>query len=524
MFRYISILIGLTVCAPGARALTTEALLDTLQHTSFNYFWEQANPANGLIKDRSTPGSPCSIAAVGFGLSAICVGIDHGWVSRDTGRNRVLTTLQTFWTKPQGSGASGYIGYKGLYYHFLDMNTALRTWDCEVSTIDSALLFAGILDAKQYFTTNDPEDLQVRALADSIYYRADWNFFRNFNPGILMGWKPGTGFSGFGQWIGYNEAMILYILALGSPTHAVPNSSWSTWTSGYQWQTHYGYSFVVFPPLFGHQYSHVWIDFRYIRDAYMQSRGITYFENSRRATLACREYCITNPGHWVGYGPNLWGLTASDGPNGYGARGAPPPQNDNGTIAPTAAAGSVAFAPEVSIPALHNMYDTYHSQLWSTYGYRDAFNLTVNWWDTDFLGIDEGPIILMIENYRTGALWNRFMQNADVQLGLANAGFGLAADVGPGGQAEAEMRVLLDIAPNPFARSTAIQFRLPDPGRVTLTVSDVSGREVARLIDGSRGAGRHIVTLDGRGLPSGIYYFKLDYDGDVFRKPCALVK
>ena len=171
------------ISVSSAHALTTEALLDTLQHTSFQFFWNEANPANGLIKDRSTPGSPCSIASVGFGLSAICIGIDHGWVTREEGRDRVLTTLQTFWNGPQGSGASGYIGYKGLFYHFLDMNTAMRTWNCELSTIDTALLFAGILDAKQYFATADPGDVQMRALADSIYQRADWNFMRNFNRG-----------------------------------------------------------------------------------------------------------------------------------------------------------------------------------------------------------------------------------------------------------------------------------------------------------------------------------------------------
>jgi hypothetical protein len=240
--------LALMLCLPTARAhaLSNEALMDTLQVTAFRYFWEQTNPANGLTRDRSAVGSPASIAAVGFGLSAICTGIDHGWVSRETGRARVRTTLNTFWTGPQGSGASGYIGYQGLFYHFLDMTTAKRTWDCEVSTIDTALLMAGILDCREYFNTADTLDVTVRALADSIYYRADWNFFRNSNPGILMGWKPGTGFSGFGQWIGYNEAMILYILALGSPTHPVPPTAWSAWTSGYHWLTYYGYTYVNF--------------------------------------------------------------------------------------------------------------------------------------------------------------------------------------------------------------------------------------------------------------------------------------
>lgn len=523
MRRIILAIILAAVVSTGAQAIETEALLDSLQYTAFQFFWNEANASNGLIKDRSTPGSPCSIASVGFGISAIVIGIDRGWVSREAGRSRIQAALNTFWTKPQGSGESGFIGYKGLYYHFLFMNTGYRTWNCEVSTIDSALLFAGILDAKQYFSTEDPGDVAVRALADSIYYRADWEFFRNGAAGIKMGWKPGTGFSGYGLWIGYNEAMILYLLALGSPTYPVPESTWNVWTSGYDWLTYYGQTYINFPPLFGHQYSHCWIDFRYIQDAYTRNRGITYFENSRRATLAQRAYCIDNPGGWVGYGANLWGITASDTPTGYRARGAPPPQNDDGTIAPTAPAGSIPFTPTESIACLMNMYDSYKPQLWSRYGFKDAFNLTVNWWDPDYIGIDQGPIIVMIENYRTGATWNRIMQNADVQRGLTRAGFSLAADValGPGG---ALPRILLGPnSPNPFTGSSTVSFRLAEPGRVRLSMIDAAGRIVARPLDADRPAGLHSVDLNGVGLPSGVYYYRLDTgEGNAVRR-CVVV-
>ena len=524
MIRFICALLLVAMSASSALALTTPALLDSLQQTAFNYFWNEANPSNGLIKDRSTSGSPCSIAAMGFGLSAICIGIDHSWVSRTDGRSRILTALNTLWTKPQGSGASGFIGYKGLYYHFLDMSSATRTWNCEVSTIDTALLFGGILDAKQYFSTSDPLDVQVRTVADSIYRRADWNFFRNGNQGILMGWKPGTGFSGFGQWIGYNEAMILYILALGSPTHPVPDNAWDAWTSGYDWTNYNGWDFVSFPPLFGHQYSHCWIDFRYIRDAYMRTRGITYFENSRRASFAQRDYCVYNPGHYVGYGDNLWGLTACDDPyTGYAAHGAPPPQNDNGTIAPTAPAGSIAFAPDAVIPVLQNMYDTYRSQLWGRYGFKDAFNLSAGWWDTDYLGIDEGPIIMMIENYVNGRIWDRVSGNVDIERGLQHAGFATAADVTDDGSVRpADLR--LDLTPNPFRGSASLTFNMPTAGHVTLVVADVTGREVARLVDGDLGAGLHTTVFAGHDLPAGIYYTKLQFDGRALRRRCALVK
>ncbi len=519
------LVLALLLCLPATRAdaLSNEALMDTLQVTSFRYFWEQTNPANGLTRDRSAVGSPASIAAVGFGLSAICTGIDRGWVSRETGRARVRTTLNTFWTGPQGTGATGYIGYQGLFYHFLDMSTAKRTWDCEVSTIDTALLMAGILDCRQYFNTVDTLDVAVRALADSIYRRADWNFFRNSNPGILMGWKPGTGFSGFGQWIGYNEAMILYILALGSPTHPVPTTAWNTWTSGYRWQTYYGYTYVNFPPLFGHHYSHCWIDFRSIKDAYMRTQGITYFENSRRATLAQRAYCTANPGGFVGYGADLWGLTASDGPEGYNARGAPPAQNDNGTITPTAPGGSVPFAPTEALACLQTMWENHRAQLWGIYGFKDAFNLTQNWWGTDYLGIDEGPIILGIENYRTGAPWSRFMQDADVQVGLGRAGF-LLDTVGIEGPGVSNASALLTASPNPFRESMEIRFRVPSPGVVRLLLHDVTGRQVARLADGTRPAGEYSVTLEGAGLASGVYYYTLTLRDRTIRKQCVLIR
>ncbi len=517
-------LVLLAFTSASAAALTTEALLDTLQHTAFDYFWNEANPSNGLIKDRSTSGSPCSIAALGFGISAICIGIDHGWVTREEGQGRILTALQTLWTAPQGPEPSGTIGYQGLYYHFLDMNTAVRVWDCELSTIDTALLFAGIIDARQYFSTDDPLDVEVRTLADSITQRANWEFMRNNGVGIRMGWKPGSGFSGFGTWVGYNEAMILYILALGSPTYPVPASTWFTWTSGYSWQTHYGYSYVNFPPLFGHQYSHCWIDFRSIQDIYMQSRGITYFENSRRATLAAQAYCIDNPLGWTGYGENVWGLTASDGPEGYNARGAPPAFNDNGTITPTAAAASIAFAPEIVIPTLHHFFDTYQADLWSVYGFKDAFNLTQNWWATDYIGIDQGPIIIMIENYRTQAIWERFMEHPDVLAGLEQAGFVPATAVAEEAGERPSLFALAQNSPNPFQGAALVSYRLPVANHVSLELYDVKGRRVRTLVDEVQPAGDHQVTIEGAGLPSGVYFYRLQSGERHEWRRCLLVK
>jgi hypothetical protein len=513
---------ALTGSGGEARALTTEQLLDELQYRAFLYFWQEANPSNGLIKDRSTSGSPCSIASVGFGLSAICIGIDHGWITREEGRARVLNTLNTFWNGPQGPEPSGRIGYKGLFYHFLDMTTATRTWNSELSTIDTALLLAGILDAKHYFSTADPLDVQVRTLADAIANRADWKFMYN-GLGIRMGWNPEGTF--FGTWVGYNEAMILYILAIGSPApHNVPASSWFTWTSGYDWVPQYGFTYVNFPPLFGHQYSHCWIDFRSIQDIYMAGKGITYFENSRRATLAQRAYCIANPGGFEGYGANLWGLTASDDPEGYIAHGAPPPENDDGTLTPTAPASSIPFAPEEVIPVLHNLYDNY-PPLWGVYGYKDAFNLTKNWWATDYLGIDQGPILIMIENYRTQSIWARFMEEPIVQQGLQLAGFQPATGAPAlwGGDGGSEV-VLLPNFPNPFSGVTDIRYRIPAAGHVSLQLHDVAGRVVKTLDEGDRPAGEHRVRLDAQGLAPGVYFYRLTSPSVQASRSCTVLR
>jgi hypothetical protein len=509
--------------APRAHAIEEGALLDSLQYRGFLYFWEQANPANGMIKDRSTASSPASIAAVGFGLSSICIGADHGWVTRSDARQRVLTTLNTFWTGPQDSAATGQIGYRGFFYHFLDMGTARRTWSSELSTIDTALLFAGILDAKMYFTDPvDADEAMIRALADSIYYRADWNWFRHGQTGLFMGWKPengGGGFSGFGLWTGYNEAMIMYLEGLGSPTHPLPTTAWTTtWTGGYppDFGTYYGYTFLTCPPLFTHQYSHCWIDFRGKVDGYMQTKGFTYFENSRRATLAQRAYAVANPLVRTGYCDSLWGLTASDVPPpvGYNARGAPPSMNDDGTITPTAAGGSIAFAPEACVPVLRNLYDNWHV-IWGRYGFLDAFNLTNLWLDSDFLGIDQGPFVMMIENYRTNGVWTRFMRNADIQTGLTRAGFVPFSDaVGERPPIEAGV-VLAPVSPNPSRGDATLRFLLAEPAYVTLAVYDVGGRQVARLADGEIAAGSHTVRFDATTLPAGVYHAVLRSGGRV---------
>ena len=436
---------------PGL-APDTSAFLDTVQHRTFNYFWDLTPASNGLTPDRWPTPSFSSIAAVGFALTAYPIGVEHGWITRAAAADRTLATLRFFWTSPQDSAGPNTTGYRGFYYHFLDMTTGRRFQQVELSTIDTSLLLAGILFAQSYYDQSTATEDSIRALADSIYFRVDWKWAEARPPAVSMGWHPENGFIN-ADWIGYNEGMILNILALGSPTHPADSAAWSAWTSGYQWGSYYGQDFVQFAPLFGHEYSHVWIDFRGIADSYMRGRGIDYFENSRRAALAQRGYAIANPGHWRGYSADVWGLTACDGPankslsiggqirqfHTYDARGAAlGDERDDGTVCPTAVGGAVPFAPAYTIPALLAMRQTYGSKLFGQYGFLDAFNPTftlsgqqetgsvdpaLGWFDVDYLGIDEGPILAMIENHRTGLIWRVMRTNPHIIAGLKQAGF-----------------------------------------------------------------------------------------------------
>jgi hypothetical protein len=443
-----------TPALPAAGGPAAEAFLDTLQQRTFDFFWETTPAGNGLTPDRWPTPSFSSIAAVGFALSAYLVGVEHGWITRDEAAGRTLATLRFFWNAPQGDGSTAVTGYKGFFYHFLDMETGHRFEDVELSTIDTTLLLAGILSAQVYFDGADGSEAEIRALADSIYFRVDWPWAQARPPSVSMGWRPEHGHIP-ADWRGYNEAMILLILALGSPTHPVGPEAWHEWTTTYRWGTFYREEHLGFAPLFGQQYSHVWIDFRGIQDSVMRVHGIDYFENSRRATVDQRAYAIDNPNAWQGYGPNVWGLTACDGPadttvmvdgrlrefHTYWARGAGPFEvKDDGTIAPTAAGGSIPFAPEIAIPALFEMRHRFGDHLFGEYGFRDAFNLTfddagippeegnvvpgVGWFDVDYLGIDQGPIVLMIENHRGEFLWDLMKESPYVVTGLCRAGFG----------------------------------------------------------------------------------------------------
>jgi hypothetical protein len=432
-------------------AIDDDALLEDLEKRTFGYFWETANPDNGLVPDRAPTPSFSSIAAVGFALTAYPIGVERGYVSRAQARARVLTTLRFFRDAPQGEAAQGTTGYRGFYYHFLDMKTGTRFKDVELSTIDTALLLAGALFCSSYFNDNDPEEVELRTIVDQLLARVEWTWIQPRPPAVAMGWTPEQGFLDY-DWIGYNEAMILYLLALASPTFAVEPAVWERWTSRYDltWGTFWGQEHLSFAPLFGHQYSHVWVDFRGLSDDYMQRRGIDYFENSRRATYAQREYARVNPLGWKDYSEDVWGLTASDGPGdvelsyrgskrmfrGYFARGMA--TGDDGTLAPTAMISSLPFAPEIVLPGLRTLRQRYGKHLYGTYGFLDAFNPSFTfsgqartgrviadfgWINADYLGIDQGPILAMVENHRSELIWRVMRGNPYLRRGLERAGF-----------------------------------------------------------------------------------------------------
>jgi hypothetical protein len=428
------------------------ALLDDVESRSFHYFWDLADPHTLLIPDRAPTPSFSSIAAVGFGLTAYGIGAERGYVPRAEAAARTLATLRSLAAMKQGPEPRGVSGYKGFFYHFLDMRTGERFETIELSTIDTSLLMAGVLFAESYFDGKDATEAAIRAIAEELYERVDWPWEQVRSPAISMGWTPEAGFHTY-DWRGYNEAMIVIVLALGSPTHPVAASAWDEYAKSDRWGTFYGQDHVLFAPLFGHQYSHVWIDFRGIRDPLMREHGLDYFENSRRATLAQHAFAVANPNGFRDYGDRVWGLSACDGPMdgpvtidgrqrqfaGYAARGATAGDvRDDGTITPTAAISSIVFTPELSLAALREMHDRYGSNLYSKYGFLDAFNPTLRtsagvrtghvdpaqgWFDVDYLGIDEGPIVAMIENYRSGLVWKMMRTNEHIVRGLQRAGF-----------------------------------------------------------------------------------------------------
>jgi hypothetical protein len=420
-------------------AQSDDELLDRFQRAAFGYFLEQLNPENGLVADTSRAGAPASIAVVGFALSCYPVGVERGWMARADAAARALVTLRFFCNSLQSEQPDA-TGYKGFYYHFLDMKTGKRVWQSEVSLIDTTLLLAGVLTASVYFSEDTPSENEIRERADAIYRRVDWQWARGGGTIVRQGWKPESGFSHYG-WGGYDEAIILYVLGLASPTHPFPESSYTKWTATYQWENIYDYEFLYAGPLFIHHFSQAWIDFAGIRDRFMREKNSDYFENSRRATYVQREYARRNPFGFEGYGKDYWGITANDGPGfqtlkidgrerrflGYAARGVPYGPDD-GTIDPCAVLASLPFAPELSLSALHHFCVRYPEMIRDS-RLPNGFNPTLpgdgssGWVSEGYFGLDQGIIVLMIENYRSRLIWNLMRRCPYIGNGLRRAGF-----------------------------------------------------------------------------------------------------
>ena len=387
-----------------------EQLLDDLERLTCCYFFEQASPDTGLVKDRcnarraaSDNTIVASIAATGFGLTALCIGDMRGYISRAEAKARVLTTLRFLHDKLPH--------HRGFFYHFANINTGERVWDSEISSIDTAILLCGILTCRTHF-----RDTDITLLAHSISNRVEWTWLSEDTSLLSHGWLPEVGFLPY-RWDYYNEMMMMYLLGLGSPTYPLRTEAWDAWKRiafDYEGMRYIG----SFAPLFVHQYSQAWFDFRGKRDKYAD-----YFQNSVVATKVHRRFCIELHRQFPDFSPDLWGITASDSPNGYVVWGGPPATGPiDGTIVPHAAGGSLPFLPQETMQVLRTIRNRY-PQTWSCYGFVDALNPLKNWYDTDVVGIDAGITMVMAENARTGYIWKVFMENPEAQLGMQRAGF-----------------------------------------------------------------------------------------------------
>ena len=394
--------------APGRLVAEDEQLLEEIERANFLFFWEQANPQTGLVKDRvnvrtMSDGVVGSIAATGFGLTALCIGQQRGYVSPAEARGRVLATLRFIWRKLPI--------HRGFFFHWANVETGERIWDSEVSSVDTAILLCGVLTCREHF--RHPE---IRRLASQILERVDWTWLSEDTSLLPHGWTPEVGFLSY-RWDYYSELMMMYLLGLGSAIHPLRVETWKAWkrtTFEYDGLRYVG----SFAPLFVHQYSQAWFDFRGKRDQYAD-----YFQNSIIATDAHRHFCLELATQFPDYGEDLWGITASDSQKGYVIWGGPPRMGPiDGTVVPSAAAGSLPFLPEATMRVLKTIRNRYGAA-WSRYGFVNAFNPLKNWYDTDVIGIDTGITMLMTENARTGFVWDTFMKSPEAQRGMRRAGF-----------------------------------------------------------------------------------------------------
>lgn len=507
---------------------TNDQLLDLICRKPFEFFVENVHPQTGLIRDKASSRNVSSISSIGFGLAALGIGVEREWISRDEAADRTRKILKTLYDAPQGPNARGYAGYKGFFYHLLNIETVERDGDSELSSVDTAILLAGLLFSREYFDGSDPVEEEIRNLADSIFYRVDWNWMLDTTRNqFRMAWTPETSFD---NWWNYytDEAILICLLAVASGQ--VDSTVFYAWER--EQGTYGDYTLIQtwWGSLFTHFFAHCWIRFDSLRT---DAASIDWWENSKNAVNANRQFCIDSSAIYPTYGENSWGLSACLGPNGYNggkskSYGAKPlgdsPSNHDGTIPPYGAGSSIIFfsndrEQNESVKALRNYYDNY-PKLWGLYGFKDAYNLGVasdsldDWYADEYFGIDVGPMLLMIENYRTGLVWNHFMSNEQIKKAIEKI-FTRNAHVDEYDFIPPKKFLLLQNYPNPFNPATTIRYDIARKSEVSLLVYNILGHRVRQILNQEHQPGNYSVTWDGKDsagnpVPSGIYLCTLD--------------
>ncbi len=494
-------------------AMSDSAMLTMLEKATFRYFWDYAHPVSGLTRERLGSGETVTFGGSGFGVMAILVGIERGFITRDQGVQRMMKILDFLSTKAQR--------FHGAFPHWMNGTTGVvipfSPQDDGGDLVETGFMMEGLLTARQFFNQSTANEDSIRSMITNLWQAVDWNWYRGdpSSYALYWHWSPTYGFNGNTNFLirGYNEAMIIYLLAIASPTHGVSKYFYSIGWSGYFYangKSFYGIPLYVGPdyggPLFFAHYSFLGFDPRNIKDKFAD-----YFINNKNQTLINRAYCIANPNHFAGYDSVTWGLTASDDPSGYDAHS---PTNDDGTITPTAAISSMPYTPEESIAAFKNLYTKYGSEIWGPFGFKDAFNVSQNWYASSYLAIDEGPIIDMVENYRSQLLWKNFMANPEIQPALDSIGF-VPDNTGIKNMQTLPKEFALEgNYPNPFNPSTEIKFLLPQSSNVEINIYNILGEKVRTLVDRILPAGENKVQWNGKNdvgeyVSSGVYIYTL---------------
>ncbi len=507
-----------------SRSMNDEELLTSVQEAIFRYFYDYGHPISGLARERNGRGNTetCASGGTGFGLMAIVVGSERGFISRDSAASRVLKIVRFLQDQTTR--------YHGAWSHWINGSTGatipFSQYDDGGDLVETSYVVQGLLTVRQYFNQNNPVEEEIRIRATQLWESVEWNWYRKDSGNFLYWhWSPNYGWLMNMRVIGFNEAMIVYLLAIASPTYGVPAALYyNGWASSSSYatpppNTFYGIRQWVGPPLGGPlfftHYSFLGFDPRHKQDQFCN-----YFENNRHISLIQWNYCIHNPYHHTGYDSLTWGLTASDDPFGYSAHA--PYGNDNGTITPTAAISAMPYTPEQSIATLKHFYFQYGPQLWGEFGFKDAFNLNQNWFANSYIAIDQGPMIVMMENYRSQLCWNLFMANAEIP-DMLNA-IGWTVGIEPENQSIVQEFNLYQNYPNPFNAITVISWQLAVGSPIRLSIYDLTGREVTELVNEQQPAGHHAIEFDATNLASGIYLYRLKAGNFIHSRKMLLLK